>query len=318
MELVGLWSKTTVSVSGTLTQRIMQLADRQRGIVSCLQLLMIGVSASSVDRLLSKGWLRRVHAGVYAVGHRVAVSLARETAALLSLRDGAVLSHHNAAILWGLRSPKSDDGQVHALVPGNGRPGRLTGVCPHRTAILDRADVRVHDGLPLTAPARTVLDLAPELGDRAVEVTLDQGIVKHLISEPERAQLRARCAGRPGCARLAVLLDRQHGTTLTGSEAEELFLSLVRRADLPAPQINQRWRGRERDFFWPEGQLLGEIDGWAFHRTRRSFEDDRRRDAKARAAGRGTMRITPRQLHDEPLRGDRAACSGAREPRARS
>jgi very-short-patch-repair endonuclease len=301
VELVGVWPKTTALVSGTRDHRIGWIADRQRGLIARLQLLAIGISSSAIDRLIRSGHLRRVHPGVYLVGHRAPVPLAEETAALIALRDGAVLSHQSAAILWRILAPGAGDGRLHALVLGNARAGRLDRVRVHRTTVLAPADLRTRQGLPLTSPIRTLQDCAAVLTDRALELAVDQAIVLHLIGEDGLAELRRRCAGRPGGPRLAAILDGWNGPTITRSEAEEVFLRLIRQAELPAPQINVRHNGRERDYRWPEHRLIVEIDGWRSHRTQRAFDEDRRRDARATAAGDVTMRVTYRQLLDEAL-----------------
>jgi very-short-patch-repair endonuclease len=62
-----------------------------------------------------------------------------------------------------------------------------------------------------------------------------------------------------------------------------------------------RLKGFEVDFFWPEHGLVVETDGGQFHNHARAFENDRRRDQILIAAGFRVMRITWRQLHDEPL-----------------
>ena len=56
-----------------------------------------------------------------------------------------------------------------------------------------------------------------------------------------------------------------------------------------------------RDYRWPAQRILVEIDGYRFHGSHRAFERDRRRDAQASAAGFTTIRITYRQLIDEPM-----------------
>ena len=55
----------------------------------------------------------------------------------------------------------------------------------------------------------------------------------------------------------------------------------------------------EVDFFWPEHDLIVEIDGYAFHSSRGAFERDRRRDAELGARGLRVMRVTWRRLADE-------------------
>ena len=88
--------------------------------------------------------------------------------------------------------------------------------------------------------------------------------------------------------------------SLTRSEAERLFLELIRAARLPEPRTNQRVAGHEVDFLWPTQRLIVEVDGFAFHSTRAAFERDRIRDADLLKAGYRVIRITWRRLTAEP------------------
>ena len=54
------------------------------------------------------------------------------------------------------------------------------------------------------------------------------------------------------------------------------------------------------DLLWRDAALVVEIDGYAFHSTRRSFERDRRKDQDLSAAGYRVIRVTWRQLTLEP------------------
>jgi very-short-patch-repair endonuclease len=87
---------------------------------------------------------------------------------------------------------------------------------------------------------------------------------------------------------------------LTRSGLEEAFLGLVRRAGLPRPQLNARVCGFEVDAYWPDSGVVVELDGFAYHRTRRAFEADRRRDIALQAAGLRTARFTDRRLARDP------------------
>lgn len=100
---------------------------------------------------------------------------------------------------------------------------------------------------------------------------------------------------------MAALVAHQAGSALTRSEAEERFLDLIRRAQLPAPEVNTRVHGYEVDFLWRAQRLVVEIDGFRFHSTRRAFEGDRRKDATLKAAGLATMRVTWDQIEHELL-----------------
>ena len=86
----------------------------------------------------------------------------------------------------------------------------------------------------------------------------------------------------------------------TRSEAERRAVDLIRRAGLPSPETNQRVEGYEVDLVWRNQRLIVEIDGYAFHSMRRSFEEDRRRDQQLTARGWRVIRITWWQLTNEP------------------
>jgi very-short-patch-repair endonuclease len=283
-----------ITVSGTRDQRIAAVANLQRGWLTRQQLLAIGVGSNPVYRLVRSGYLAPKHRSVYVL-HRADVEYGHETAALLALRDGAVLSHQSAASLWGLAPA---DRLIHATIPGAGAGATLEGVRVHRAANLSGAEARLREGLPVTSLLRTLSDSAPVLSDRALELAIDHAIVDHHL---DTELLRSLCPGRRGGPRLVAIIDRWNGPTITRSKAEELFLGLIRRAELPAPRINIRNEGRERDYRWPAQRILVEIDGYLFHGTQRAFDQDRRRDAQASAIGFTTIRITYRQLIEEPM-----------------
>jgi very-short-patch-repair endonuclease len=54
------------------------------------------------------------------------------------------------------------------------------------------------------------------------------------------------------------------------------------------------------DFVWPQQRLIVEIDGFTFHRTHAAFENDRRRDRELHKRGWRVIRVTYRQLQEEP------------------
>jgi hypothetical protein len=83
------------------------------------------------------------------------------------------------------------------------------------------------------------------------------------------------------------------------SELEARFTAFLDDAVLPRPSTNSRIEGTEVDFAWPEHRLIAELDGFAFHATRRAFEQDRARDRRLQAYGWRVVRITWRQLHED-------------------
>jgi hypothetical protein len=153
------------------------------------------------------------------------------------------------------------DSWVHVTVPGGGLP-KLQGVAIHRARKLDPRDVRAHQGLLVTSPARTLFDLAPVLTGRQLERAFDRSLVGRHMALADVAELLARAPGRAGAPALKALLEQHSGSTLTRSKAEEMFLNLVRTAGLPDPEVNVRIAGFEVDFLWRAQNLVVEIDGF--------------------------------------------------------
>lgn len=288
----------SVSVSGAREHRIAAIAAFQRGRVAWRQLVQAGITGGVVERLVQRSRLHREHRGVYAVGHRAPIPLAAETAALLACSEGAVLSHRAAGALWGF-VPPSDREPVHILTFGQ-CGAHPHGTKLHRTTHLLPRDVRIHRGLPVTSPARTLFDLAGELDDRGLERAVGEAFVQRLVRASQIEEVIDRIPGRRGSAQLRSLISGRPNA-VTRSQAEERFLELVRAAGLPGPRVNARILGFELDFAWVEQQLAVEIDGYRFHSSRSAFERDRRRDAILSAAGWRVVRVTWLQMEHEPL-----------------
>jgi very-short-patch-repair endonuclease len=289
-----------IIVSGSRDARIAAIAEHQRGRVSRRQLLVGGLSKSQIHHLTATDRLFRMHAGVYAVGHPGEVPLGRETAALLAARDNAVLSHASAAPLWGIDAIDPDPDLVHLLVDARADT-RRSGIRAHRSRTLRPVDRRVRMGLPVCAPARMLLDLAADVGDRVLERAVDQALILAVVTHREILDVVSRTGGHRGIRALRDLAEDHPGATFTRSEAEERLLALIRAGGLPEPCVNARIDDEEVDFLWPQAKLVVEVDGYRFHSTRAAFERDRLRDARLHAKGFEVMRITWRRLERDRL-----------------
>jgi very-short-patch-repair endonuclease len=87
---------------------------------------------------------------------------------------------------------------------------------------------------------------------------------------------------------------------LLHSPAEHAFRDLVRAHGLPGPQYNVYVEDELVDAVWPAHRLVVEIDGWSFHRGKRSFAEDRRRDRKLVKAGWRVVRFTAQDVIERP------------------
>lgn len=265
------------------------VAARQAGTITFNQLRACGLSAAQVRRRLETGRLHRLHRGVYVVGHRVLAPFAMETAALLACSPKATLTYESAAIVWDL--PVLTDA-VHVTVDPERRP-RHAGIRVHRQR-LQRHEITRRHGLPVTTPLRTIQDIAATTGD--LERVIAEARANHLI----RLEDLEAIPGRRGSRTLRAALDQ--GPQWTRSHAERVLLDLIRRAGLPAPELNADVAGHKVDAVWRADRIALEVDSWAWHGHRRAFEKDRARDMRLREAGFTPVRVTARQLDQEPLR----------------
>jgi very-short-patch-repair endonuclease len=278
-------------------REVARIAAVQRGFVTRDQLLAAGLGRGAIVHRLGTGRLRERYRGVYLVDRLSPEALGEEMAAVLRFGGYAVLSHRTAAVLWGLleRVP----GPVTLTVVG--KQARARGLRAHRGKSLDRRDLRRRSGLPVTSPPRTIIDLAAEEPDgeveQAVAVAFDRGLAN---TEEVRAAIE-RAPRHKGVARLKRLLKAGSISGYTRSEAERRMRALVRAAELPQPQTNVPMLGYVADFVWAERRLIIEVDGYLFHSSRSAFEHDRKRDQRFAAAGYTVIRITWRQLVEEPF-----------------
>jgi very-short-patch-repair endonuclease len=219
-------------------------------------------------------------------------------AAVLACGPGAVVSHQSAAALW-LLLPRPDDAPVD-VIPHAGDRGRRADIRAHRVPRLAAEDVTGVDGIPVTTPARTLLDLAAVVSLRELEQALAQAERRQLATDEDLMAVIERNPTRRGVRVLRRLLERGATPAFTRSDAEARFLALIRRAQLPDPEVNVMFAGYEIDFLWRSERLAVEIDGFAFHGARSSFERDRRRDAQLSARGLHVIRVTWRQIVREP------------------
>lgn len=277
--------------------RIADLASRQHGLVTRTQLLGIGLTSRVVDGRVKAKRLWPVHRGVYQVGP-VVPPHAREMAAVLACGPGAVVSHRSAAALWQLLPRGGESAPVEVTIPRRDR-GRRPGIRAHRVPALEAADVAVVEGVPVTTPGRTLLDLAFAASSRDLEHAVARAERKQLTSRRELAELIERHPKRRGVRALRALLQDGTEPAMTRSEAEAILLSLTRKARLPRPKVNVTVGRHEVDFLWRRERLVVEVDGFAFHSSQIQFENDRRRDAELAAQGYQVIRVTWRQLVNE-------------------
>src|SRR5438128_483128 len=266
------------------------LAALQHGVVSTAQLRQLGLDRAAVSRRVGAGSLHPLHRGVYAVGHASVSKHGRYLAAVLSCGPMAALSHRSAADLWGLR-PAS--GRIELTVPrGRVGPPELT---VHRSRMQEAADFTLLDEIPITTVARTLLDLAAVLRADDLTRALDRAERLERFDLAAVEDVLSRAVGRRGAGALrrSIAAWRPRHTR---SELEDRHEELVRAAGLPPPRLNVILDGdhqtHEVDAFWPSHSLVVQLDGFAYHRTRRDRERDAAAEADLELAGFRVLHLT--------------------------
>jgi hypothetical protein len=216
----------------------------------------------------------------------------RYLAAVLGTRSAKGLSHRAAGDVWGLR-PNSA-GHLEVTAPRHCKGPQ--GVRVHRTRMLAPQDFTVHEGIPVTSVARTLLDLSAVVKAPDLATAIDRAERSGIFDLTAVMEVLDRANGRRGAGALRRAIAAYEPSTQK-SELERRFKALLKTApDIPTPRFNAAVEGEqsthEVDAFWAQQQLAIQLDGFEFHRTRRDRERDAASDADLELAGRRVMRLT--------------------------
>jgi very-short-patch-repair endonuclease len=258
------------------------------------------MSSRAIEGQVEREQLHRLHHGIYKVGYRRITKKGWWMAAVLASGPGACLSHRSAARLWRLMAPGSEWVEVTCR---SGTRARRDGIIC-RQALIASDERNVVDGIPVTSPFRTIFDLAAMLELRELERAFHEAEVQGLRDRVSLPMLLERYPGRRGARNLRALLGSKEPVARTRNEFEEAFLAFVDAYGLPRPRMNAdlavRGRFFEIDALWEQERVAVELDSRSVHGTTKRFESDRQRDRILVAEGWRTMRVTWRQLQDEP------------------
>jgi hypothetical protein len=287
------------SAQGSAGAAVARLAARQWGVVSLDELRACGLSKAEVATRVRDHVLHGLHRAVYAVGHPNPPLEGRFLAAVKACGDGAVLSHFAAAAHWGF---VDWDGRLPEVTVTGSRTPRHAGLRAHRTTRLEAADVRVHRGIPVTAPARTAIDLAAQLSPRRLRRAIRQAQSLGLVRVEDLVDVLSRLRRRSGARALARIVAT--GPAPTRSVLEDVVLDLVVSGGLARPLVNVplvvAGRTVVPDFRWPAQRLVVEADGAAWHGDKLAREDDAERQALLEASGERVVRVTWEQAVARP------------------
>ncbi len=244
------------------------------------------MSDDMIDHRVATGRWVRVALGLYRIAGVPVTWKQRAMAACLVSGSGAVVSHRSAAVLWGVSGLRP--GALDITVPP-GRSNRNALARVHRSAV---EGVR-RDGIPVTRPSRTIVDLAGVVGGDVLEEAVDDVLCRRLCRLEELHGGRSRA--------LWTVLEAWIGDGLPEGVAEMRVVRGLLAAGLPQPvrqhEIHHNGLFVARvDLAYPPDRLAMELDSFRWHAGRGPFRSDRLRRNRIEAAGWRLLEIAPEDI----------------------
>jgi very-short-patch-repair endonuclease/predicted transcriptional regulator of viral defense system len=283
-------------------ERVARVAGRQPGLITIRQLRESRIPDSTITAAVVRGRLHPVFHGVHSVGHRYLTVHARLLAATLACGEGSVVSHGTAAWVYGLSEKRPEAVDVIAPVEA-GR--KIAGIRRRFVPVPVGREVWRRQGVPLTSPARTIVDCAGSdprgvggmIEQASVLKLLDAGAIDRVLDGPRRK-------GTKHLLRVLEPWRRYRPGIKIRSRMEAKLLPLLTEAALPIPETNARIKvaGRtyEVDFLWRREKVAVETDGGRFHDNPAAGTRDSERNRALDAAGYRIPRLGWEDLRDRP------------------
>ena len=276
---------------------LLERAAKQHGLVTRAQARTAGLTDHQIDGRLRSGRWSTPRRGVLLVMGAPATEDQVVLAACLAAGPAAVASHLTAARLWRLRLPEPE--HIELTTPP-GRRVRAEGVRQHRFGQLAAEEVHRLRGIPVTTPARTLVDCGNRVGAGELGRVVDDALRRRLVVLPDLARCHARVPGgrRPTAAMARVLAERAGGHDPGGSDRELQVARTLVAAGLRPPVRQHGVVVAQRTFFldlaYPDARVGIEFDGWDAHGTFEAFHGDRERARLLVAAGWRLFHVTAR------------------------
>lgn len=284
-------------------QAVASVAQGQFGVFHLRQALQNGCSERMLRRRVFSGRWERLYPRVFRIRGTPPSRAQDLVAAFLWVEGGAVFSHRTAAEVHGFGFPRQESIEMITLRHLRVKDERVR---LHRTRSLRARDVVAVGSLRVTSVDLTLMDLAGQVTDTALERYIDDVLRRGLCSLP-RLRWRLEQSGGPGrggTARLrAALGSRPADYRATDSVLEDAFLGLCRRHGLPEPRRQVEVPGLGRvDFYYDDARIVIELDGYEYHWDRAAFQRDRARSNALGVGGDLVLRFTHSDITGTPAR----------------
>jgi hypothetical protein len=277
-------------VDRSADDRLLEFAADHHAVFRGVHARLCGLSDRQIEGRIALGLWRRLHVDVYIAAGAPLTWKGSLLAACWAGGFRAAASHRSAAAMWALAGGRRS---IVEITCPRWRRAQHEGLVVHETKALDGIDVVVLDGIPVTTPERTLLDLGAVCHPSVVEMALDAAENRCLLSRPSLDSTLARLSkqGRNGAGTLRDLL-RSRGARRRApeSEMETLLIQCLRRNGWPEPVpqhvIRQAGAFVARvDAAYPEWRIAIEYQSDAHHGGHTARYRDNERRLRVTAAG---------------------------------
>jgi hypothetical protein len=285
-----------------LDAEIQKIAKQQSGVICIAQLQRLEIQRHQIWwRVRSGEWVRELP-GVWRLSWAEPTWMQKIWCASLRGGSDGMISHRAAAWLWELDGRRLE--AVDLVTPRRLRSS-VGWFVPHEIAPIPRQMRRTRNGVMLTSPSRTLVDLAGVLGREALREMVEQAFRRKIVSvaELQRVLRLMPAHGKAGIGTAASLLKEGIWHDDAQSELERRAMRLFRESGLPRPErefpvIEEDRRLAVVDFAWPRAKVIVEAEGFQFHSGRKAWESDIARYNSLTLRGWSVLRLTRDHLRD--------------------
>jgi very-short-patch-repair endonuclease len=282
-------------------REIGRIAGEQDNVITVRQAIAAGLGRGAIAARCRTGRMQRLHQNVLLIGPAPPSFSALARAATMAVGAGCAVALDPASVLLRLRPEPSPERRAIDIIVDSRNVRSRPGITIHRSTLVV-AEFGYVRGIPVTSPARTIADLAAVENIAQVEQLLIDGRQLRCVSDRELFAVIDRVPHRHGHGALRALLQDETDEGYSRSRAERRLRKLIRDAGLPRAIHNgPKVQGFLIDAHWPALKVVVEVDGRKYHDHPWAFERDHYRDQVLVSAGYAVLRVTWRQLCNDPI-----------------
>lgn len=286
-----------------------KLAIQSHGVLTNSTLNKSNITERRIRTLLKNGILKKEHTGVYTLLGSNPTWHQKANIAIYSCGPKARLSHLSVLQLFDLVPINDRNKTIHVLNPR--KDYRAQDMHFHRSISIRELDLNNQSfGIKHVTLERALIDSCGLLNERQLSFIFDTMLSKRLIDPDKINQLLKDLKPAPGRSPRKLIKLIESTTTTIGSvsvesQLEKRIEDILRRVskyDLVRQyEVRTSTNLYRLDFAIPERKIAVEVDGFAFHKDRATFDHDRKRNSELAILGWTVLHFTS-SMKDSDIR----------------